>query len=333
MRYRTSLLAAVLLSATSVLFAQARPVFGNPENSLTVQIKLSNAGDPLNLAKVMLSKSDMPLPDAYANSRGEASFVNLSNGSYTVRVELPGYLPGEESIELMGGTSRHVIVMLHPDPNSIRPSTIAPEDPLVSAAYLAAPEKARKELDKSRESRLRGDCGDAVKHGKKAIELAPEFALAYVETGMCQTALKRFDEARVSFNTAIERDPKFLYGYIGLADLETKQQRWNEAAQVLGKANQVHPDRAEPFYELAKIQLQTGHLDKAELAAKTALTKNYTRLPDLPFLLARIYVLEGKNDDAIKSLNEIAERNPDNALGERARKSLESLTNKTTSKE
>ncbi|HEX6879082.1 MAG TPA: tetratricopeptide repeat protein [Terriglobales bacterium] len=333
MRNRTSLLAAFLLSVSSVLFAQARPVFGNPTNSLTVQIRLSNAGDPLNLAKVMLSKSDMPLPDAYANSRGEVSWVSLPNGSYSVRVELPGYLPGEESVELMGGGSRHMIVMLHPDPNAMRPSTIAPEDPLVSAAYLAAPEKARKELDKSRESRLRGDCGNAVKHGKKAIELAPTFALAYVETGMCQTSLKHFDDARASFNTAIERDPKFLYGYIGLADLEVKQEHWNEAAQVLGKANQAHPDRAEPFYELSKIQLQTGHLDKAELAAKTALTKNYTRIPDLPFLLARIYVLEGKNDEAIKSLKEIADRNPDNAIGERARKSLETLNSKTSAKD
>ena len=320
---RLVLFALLLLSGR--LSAQSRPVFGNPTNSLEVQIRLANAGDPLDLARVELFKAEMPLPATYANSRGEVKWVNLSDGSYTVRVVLPGYLPGEESTELMGGATRHMIVMLHPDPDAVRGASVSSEDPLVSARFLAAPEKARKELVAAREARGRGDCKSAIGHAKKAAEVAPDFVLAYVEKGMCQLTLAQLDDARQSFDRAIEHDPKFLYGYIGVSNVEAERQRWKEAVDALAQANKVQPDRAEPFYQLAQLQMKTGHLDKAELAAKTAMTKDYSRLPDLPFLLARVYVLEGKKGEAIKCLQEISDKNPQNDIGERARRSLNAL--------
>ncbi|MDT8068343.1 MAG: tetratricopeptide repeat protein [Terriglobia bacterium] len=309
------------------LLAQSTTAFGNPTNSLQLQIRLTNAGDLVNLAKVELFKGDMPMPTAYANSRGEVDWINLPNGSYSVRVMLPGYLPGEASIELMGGGARQIFVMLEPDPNAVRDTTVIPDDPLVSVRYLAAPEKARKELERARQARRRGDCKSAIKYGKKAIEIAPTFAVAHVETGMCELTQGKLKDAEESFNAAIKADPEFLYGYIGLSNVEVKKQQWNEAAKILGLANKAQPNRAEPFYELARIQLQTGHLDKAELAAKTALTKDYTRIPDLPFLLARVYVMEGKNEEAVKCLRQIVDLNPGSAIGDRAQKSIEMLRN------
>jgi tetratricopeptide (TPR) repeat protein len=311
---------------SGILSAQSnRGAFGNPTNTLEVQIKSTNSGDLTNLARVELFKGDMPMPATYANSRGEVTYVNLTDGSYGVRVTVPGYLPAEESAELSGGTTRHLIVLLHPDPNAIRGTTIAPEDPVVSARYLAAPEKARKELENAREARRKGDCKSAIAHGKKAVSIAPDFAVAYAETGMCQVLQNDLGSAKESFDLAIQKDPKFLYGYIGLANVEAKRKNWNDAAKALGLANKAQPDRAEPFYELARLQLETGHLDKAELAAKTALTKDSTRLPDLQFLLARIYVLQGKQQEAMNWLQEIANKNPDNEVGERARHSIEVL--------
>jgi len=59
----------------------------------------------------------------------------------------------------------------------------------VSVRFLAAPEKARRELVAAREARGRGDCKSAIGHAKKAAEVAPDFALAYVEKGMCQLTL------------------------------------------------------------------------------------------------------------------------------------------------
>jgi tetratricopeptide (TPR) repeat protein len=222
--------------------------------------------------------------------------------------------------------------MLYPDPNAVRSANLIPEDPLVSAKYLAAPEKARKEVDSAREARQKGDCTEAVKHGKKATEIAPDFAIAYFETGSCQLELGKVDDARKSFQTSIEKDPKFLYGYIGLARAEKQQKKWNDAAQALGQANKAQPDRAEPFYELALLQLETGHPDKAELAARTALGKNHQYVPDLPFLLARIYVLEKKDEDAAKLLKEIADKNPNSELGQRAKRSLKLLEKANTVK-
>jgi tetratricopeptide (TPR) repeat protein len=234
-------------------------------------------------------------------------------------------LPGEESIELMGGGARHLIVMLYPDPKASGVSDVPTDDPLVSVGYLAASEKARKEVDEARKARRKGNCKSAIGHGKKAIEIAPTFALAYVETGMCQLMEADMSAAESSFQGAIQQDPKFLYGYIGLAHVQIKREHWNDAARALGQANQADPDRAEPFYELAKLQLRTGHLDKAELAAKTALTKDYTRIPDAPFLLARVYLLEGKKMEAIECLQKIADTNSAGEIKERAQRSIEMI--------
>jgi hypothetical protein len=41
--------------------------------------------------------------------------------------------------------------------------------------------------------------------------------------------------------------------------------------------------------------------------------------------MARVYVLEGKKGEAIKCLQEISDKNPQNDIGERARRSLNAL--------
>jgi tetratricopeptide (TPR) repeat protein len=326
MRMKNAMILVLSLFWSGLLCAQAnRSGFGNPTNTLEVQVRTMSGEDLINLVRVELVRGEMPLPTTFANARGEVTYVNLADGSYSVRVSVPGYLPAEESAELTGGATRRVVVMLRPDPDSIKGAQVAPEDPLVSARYLAAPEKARNELARAREARRKGDCKSAIAHGKKAVTIAPDFAVAYVETGMCQVVENDLDAAKQSFDEAIKRDPKFLYGYIGLSNVEAKRKNWNEAAKALGLANKAQPDRAEPFYELARLQLETGHLDKAELAAKTALGKDSTRLPDLQFLLARIYVLEGKKDEALKWLQEIANKNPSNEVGERARHSMDAI--------
>jgi len=316
---------AILTLSTGLLFAQSRPAFGNPTNSLKVEIRLADAGDPVDLVKVELARGDMSFPDTYANARGEASWGNLADGSYTVRVTVPGYVPGEASAELSNGIARQLTLVLQPDSGARGALSIITEDPLVSARLLAAPEKVRKEYENSRKARQRGDCDSAIQHSKKALVLAPDFLFAYLEIGMCQLSLGKLDEAEKSFQSAINQDSKSLYGYIGLSSVEIKRERWNEAAKILGLANKELPDRAEPFYELARLQIDVGRLDRAELAAKTALGKDYTRIPDAPFLLARIYVLQGKKEEALKCLQDIALKNPSNDIGTRARRSIDRL--------
>ncbi|HWR36820.1 MAG TPA: tetratricopeptide repeat protein [Clostridia bacterium] len=316
-RITTALL--ILIVASTASFAQ----FGN---ELQVRVRLAYGGDFSGLARVELFKGDMPWEHAYANSRGEVLWRGLPEGSYLVRVTLPGFTPEDYPVELYGSSSRTISLTLHADPNSA-PADTAPslDDPLVSVRFLAAPDGARKELQKARESRLKGDCKGALDHGRKATEIAPDFVLAYLESGLCQERVGELDAAQNSFETALAKDPKYLYSYLNLARVQARKKDYNGAAKTLALAAKAQPDRGEPFFEMARIQLDTGHTDVAEKAAKMALGKDWSHIPEMPFLLANIYVRQGDTVKAISSLQEFVDKAPNGPQADRAKRTIEQL--------
>lgn len=308
--------------------AQILDNFG-PGAEIQVKIQLPYAAKISSIAKVELMKGDMPLGSDHANTVGEARFRGLKPGMYTVRVTMEGFKVEEQTVDLVTGTdTRQVFFHLSVDPSGASVDTgPSLEDPVVSVGVLRAPEKARKELNKARESRIDGDCKKAVEQAKKAAEIAPELVMAYQEMGMCQTSLGKIDDAQKSFETAIEKDPKFLYAYLNLARVLARKRKWQEATNTLAEASKQHPQRGEPYFEMAKLQLATNDPLRAEATAKMALARDCSRIPEIAFFMASLYMKNGDKAKAITTLQEFAQKNPDTPQAERAKLVVEQLKN------
>jgi tetratricopeptide (TPR) repeat protein len=305
--------------------ANAQIVEGQPRpaipNNLRVQVRV-DGGPPPGLVRVELFRGNMPVEEGYCNSEGEYLFLGLEQGFYTLRASLPGFRSELVETPLQSGAERNVYINLRPGRDVSARGSREIMDLMESEGSLTVPVRVREEFARARELRTTRDFLGAIRVLQNVIELDPTFAAAHSELGLCYRRLGQLDDAQASFETAIEHDASLLSPYLNLADVLAEKQAFNDAAKILVRATEVHPDRGEPYYVMARIQLNTGHPDAAEKAARMALERDYSRIPEVHLLLANIYLGRDEPGLVAVELEYYLELAPDGDQVETARAKL-----------
>ncbi|MBI3406347.1 MAG: protein kinase [Acidobacteria bacterium] len=106
---------------------------------------------------------------------------------------------------------------------------------------------------------------------RKALELDPHLAEAYVARGLAIALGKRYDEAQKEFETAIRLDPKLFDGYYFYARACFQQGRLELAAHLFEQAAQVNPEDFQAPSMLAMVYEGQGRMTEAEAAHRRSL--------------------------------------------------------------
>lgn len=142
----------------------------------------------------------------------------------------------------------------------------------LSATTQTAPSNAMKAFEKARAEWLDQHADSAERDLKKAIELYPGFAEAWLQLGKLQQAADP-QAARDSFSKALAADPKFVVPYEQLAALDVQAGKWKDTADDTNNALQLVPAGTTLlwYYDaLAKYQL--GKTDEAQVSASKSLS-------------------------------------------------------------
>jgi tetratricopeptide (TPR) repeat protein len=193
---------------------------------------------------------------------------NMAKNMDAIRRQLAGcqmraVLPGFQSS----------IVQLIPEGNSwqIQVGKIvlrrmgAMEGAIVSLTTLAAPDEAKRVFDKAQRELAKDDFTDAEKHLKKAVDIFPRFAAAWVLLGEIHRRQNQPALAKQDYTQAVQADPQFVNGYFGLAMLAVRAKSWEETVSL---TNQIITLNAAAFplaylyNSIANFYL--GKLDVAE---------------------------------------------------------------------
>ncbi|HET7440050.1 MAG TPA: tetratricopeptide repeat protein, partial [Terriglobales bacterium] len=175
--------------------------------------------------------------DSAGFGRGE------NNGTLQERwrnCQLQAVLPGFTSDVIEVGP--HLLGMGNADVGTIvlhRQSQV--EGLTISATTAAAPAKARNNYEKGRELAKKQKWEQATEKFRKAVELYPKYAVAWVELGRVQAQNKDAAAARQSFRQAVAADPKFLNPYRELAKLAFRDQQWQEVVDTTAEALKLNP--------------------------------------------------------------------------------------------
>src|ERR1700733_1388662 len=110
----------------------------------------------------------------------------------------------------------------------------------ISATTQAAPSNAMKAFEKARSDFLAQNNDGAEKNLKKAVQLYPAFAQAWLQLGELQVSSDP-QAARDSFSKAMAADPKFILPYQQLAELAKDAQDWKEMSAQTSKALDLDP--------------------------------------------------------------------------------------------
>lgn len=208
-----------------------------------------------------------------------------------------------------GFRSSAVTVTMHSlrdDPN-LGTITLSPETrgggTELSTTTQAAPSNAMKAFEKARAEWLAQNPDGAEKNLKKAIQLYPTFAQAWLQLGKIQEASEP-QAARDSFSKALAADPKFVLPYEQLAALAVQAEKWQETLDNTNPALELDPaGTPQLWYYDALAKFQLGKTDEANVSASKALAIDPRHtVPNTEQLLAVILARKADYAGAVQHL-------------------------------
>ena len=167
--------------------------------------------------------------------------------------------------------------------------------PAVSVARLRIPGKAASQYQKACGALKDKKLSVAEEHARKAIEVYPDYAAAWVVLGQILNEEHKTEDARGACLQAQRVDAGYVAPYLCLAEFAAQAKDWQEVGRLAVRALDLDP--VNNFYALyysASAAFYSDRPAEAEAKALDAVKLDkWNHLPQLHMLLARIYAGNG----------------------------------------
>jgi tetratricopeptide (TPR) repeat protein len=254
----------------------------------------------------MLSEQNQPAnTDASGNPLAAARVAATLDGC-EISADSPEYI--SPALRLSGHTQQEI--------SQVGTLVLRPRSPsegsTVSATTLAAPDKAKSAFAKGQQQAQKGKWAGACDYFRKAIQVYPKYALAWLELGRAQAKQNNFVEAQQSFQQATTQDSRLLAAYSESAKLALQQQQWKELAVSTERLLQLSPTAsADAWFLNSAANFNLGDAQRAENSAVRGLNVDGThQVPQLEYLYAIILANRGAYSSAIQHLQSYLRLSP-----------------------
>jgi len=231
-----------------------------------VQLGLSQQLIP-DASSTMFVEGTQGFPTGTRNINGMSNAsANDPNFDCELRARLPGYI---SSTVLLAGHK----AMDNPDVGTIILYPMSKvEGKAVSATSASASKEARKAFDKGASEAKKQRFDQAEKEFRRAVELHPKYAEAWLHLGKTYSARKQNTEARDAFTNAITADPNFVYPYEQLYQIAFEQAQWQELADTTDRLLRLNPyEFPAAFYFNGVANYQLHNWETAEKSLNQAI--------------------------------------------------------------
>jgi hypothetical protein len=199
--------------------------------------------------------------------------------------------------------------------------------PTVSVARLEIPTKASDEYQKACGAYKDKKLTSAEDHVRRAIDLYPNYAAAWVVLGQVLNAEKKRDDAQKACEKAEVVDPNYVAPYLCLAEFAVTEDDWDRVSKFSEQALALDPvSNPYSLYYSADCALHLQHLPEAEKNALAAIQLDtWHHMPQLHLLLAQIY--DAKSDPVAEAaqLKEYLKQAPNSSDAAGAKSTLAAL--------
>ncbi len=264
-------------------------------------------------AAVTLDREDSGfVGQATTDTGGKFTFQAPGQMVFVVRVRMTGYAEGSQRIDLTMAASDYVTLELKPT------KTTSTADDLntatLNARDAAVPANARKEYNAAKTLFADNKPGeDGIKHLRKAIQIYPQYADAYVLLAMAYIGENNTNDARSNLDKAIEIDPKLAEAHLTLGMLLNHQQDYAGAEKSLSRGLELNPQAPQGHYELAKTYWAMGKWQDAEPHAMKAVELKPDMAP-AHVLLGNIALRKQEPQTALKEFQEYLKLDPNGPM-------------------
>jgi tetratricopeptide (TPR) repeat protein len=314
---------AVLLPCPATAQIGSQSMFGV---SIDVQVRYpdGSAGPPG--IHVILERGEGGMEtDCVTIQGGKCRLQPGSNGVYTVRLNMTGYLDVSERVELVGVSHTYVTLTLRKldDLGAAKTkSNVLGEE--IDVSDVNIPGKAQQEYEKGKTALQQKKPDDAEKHFQKALKQYEKYPEAYRMLGEAYLEQQDFRKAESALRRSIELQPKFAAAYVDLGAVLNQTKDYTGAEQALKKGLELSPDATAAKYELAKTYWALGRWQEAAPYAVDSV-KEQPQLAPAHVLLGNIRLKQHNPAGALQEYNEYLRLAPDGTMANQVKEIVAKL--------
>jgi tetratricopeptide (TPR) repeat protein len=198
----------------------------------------------------------------------------------------------------------------------------------ISVTSARAPAPASKAFDKGRAQGRKNHWDKAQESFEKAVELYPQYAVAWFELGRAQEKNNNAIGARESFGKALAADPKYVSPYQALAQLGASEKRWADVVEITNKLLRLNPVDFPDAWLLNAVGNYLGqNFEVAEKSARQGIKVDEAhRTPKLEYLLGMLLLRKQDYPGASQHMQQYLSLAKQPAELEEAQKQLAEIT-------
>ena len=183
----------------------------------------------------------------------------------------------------------------------------------ISAKRLKAPEAAKKEIEKGAQALGQQDYLEAKRAFQKAIELYPEYDLAYNNLGVVLMQLGDAEGGERAFAKAVELNGNFPRALINLAKVELGRRDYTRADGFLQRAITSDPLNAQAYFLLTQAHFFAGRFDETVADVKKLHELPHAEYGMAHYLAGKAFHAKGAKVDAVRELQTFLTEDPKDA--------------------
>jgi tetratricopeptide (TPR) repeat protein len=286
--------ARVILATLFSFFPQL--IFAQKAATIAGNVYFGSDYHPAANVSISLYDSSLGILETQATSDvGQFRFGGLKRATYVLRIDLAGYEPVSQSVDVSMTSDKTLAIYL----KSTSKQQEAAHGPTVSVHELSMPQKARDYMEAGKkklyeDKNAQGALGDF----QQAIAAAPDYYEADYQLAMAELTLGHGSEAASGFrkSIAVSKDA-YAEADVGLGAVLLDQNQISEADKSIHRGLQLNPNLWLGHYELGREMLKENRLLEAQASAEQA----RTLAPGAPIvyrLLSNIH-LQQKNYPAL----------------------------------
>jgi spermidine synthase len=165
------------------------------------------------------------------------------------------------------------------------------------------------------------EMGANLEYFENAIEIAPNFAKAYVLAGLSCMEREELDKARTYFEKAVDINGKYITARMNAGYVYFQDQNWEAARDMFEESISLEPENPFVYSTIAQVYYMLNEYDAAIDHMITAIDKQPEQA-NLYFNLGRMYQKNNQIPEAIRAFERGIEISP---YDQRARQALEEL--------
>ncbi len=259
----------------------------------------------------MESEQNGMAAEVQTDSAGRFQVNMLQKDRYTVTAHAAGFVEAQQEADLNTFPHAYLVFTLKPAPgaNGV-PAGPMSLDPMVSAADLAAPPEAQSDYEKGRKLLLdQHKPKESIEPLKKAIQVAPNYPLAYFLLGTAYMDDQKWGDAENALNKAIANNDKLGPAYLALGSCLNAEKKYSDAEKPLLKGLDLVPDSAQGQYQLGWTYWSLGRWQDADPHVRKSLSLDATN-PAAHLVMGNILMRERDGKDAFHEFNEYLRLDP-----------------------